>query len=172
MVTKRNNVSHQHQQPQQQQPQPQQLSDVIVQDEDELVADYEQHPTQQAINNNGAASLNGELDEAEAMAVGQKLPFFKRALPPLPKTVSNGYADGAADSQLGEAGLANGIAPGSESPANSMHQAPQGRQMAADNSDEQANEDTSMDFAASIEKVKDVSRPDLITLSVAQAKAF
>lgn len=138
IVTKqRNNVIHQ---------QPP-LSDTILHpDDDDLVADYEQHPQQN--NNNGGAMINGDLNDFETSTqVGTKLPFFKRALPPLPK--SNGHVESRINSQI-DGAIANGInggPPRCETPA----------QPTSDNSDEQVNEDTSMDFAASIEKVKDVS---------------
>lgn len=121
-----------------------QVSDVIVQDDEEIVADYEQHP---AHLNNG--SYNGDLDDEAA----GKLPFFKRALPPLPK--SNGHVNTAADSQGGaDNGATINGCNGSVgiSPANSTQGLNQ------DTEERVSNEDTSMDFAASIEKVKDVSK--------------
>ncbi|XP_014209777.1 putative uncharacterized protein DDB_G0277255 [Copidosoma floridanum] len=144
IVTKRNNAVHQ-------------SADVILQDDDDLVADYEQHPSHLPNNNNGSA-INGDLDYSETAATAQKLPFFKRALPPLPK--SNGHVDGGLESQNGDGALANGINGGAPSCDSSANSTPQTRGQhhaaAADNNDEQpTNEDTSMDFAASIEKVKD-----------------
>jgi hypothetical protein len=146
------------------------VADVIVQDEEDLVADYEQHPSQQANNNNGIL-LSGDFDDAEAATTttiigttAQKLPFFKRALPPLPKTVSNGHVEATTESLAGNVAVVNGTqgAPArSDSPVSSMHQVPQARAQqqtaSTENIDEPLNEDTSMDFAASIEKVKDVS---------------
>lgn len=152
IASKRNNtLHHQHS-----------VSDSIVQDDDDLVVDYDQHPSHQ-INNNNGTSLNGDIDDAEMVTTAngtttQKLPFFKRALPPLPK--ANGYAENGIDSH-GEAVLSNGGAPmGCESPGNTAQQQIRSQQQASalENDDEQpAIEDTSMDFAASIEKVKDVS---------------
>lgn len=138
------------------------VSDVIVQDDDDLVADYDHHPSHQMNNNNGT-SLNGDIDDIEMVTTTgtttQKLPFFRRALPPLPK--SNGHPENGIESH-GEAVLSNGGAPmGCESPGSTAQQQqtrPQQQASALENEEEQpVNEDTSMDFAASIEKVKDVS---------------
>lgn len=135
-----------------------------MQDDDDLEGDYDQQPSHQMNNNNGT-SLNGDIDDGEMVTstgtTTQKLPFFKRALPPLPK--ANGYPENNPGSEShGDAVLSNGGAPmGCESPGNPPAQQARPQQQAAalDNDDEQqpANEDTSMDFAASIEKVKDVS---------------
>uniref|UniRef100_A0ABD2WG99 Suppressor of cytokine signaling 7 n=1 Tax=Trichogramma kaykai TaxID=54128 RepID=A0ABD2WG99_9HYME len=128
------------------------ISEVIVQDDDELVTDYDQHPTINGHHN--GSSVNGEPDDAEMPpSVGSKLPFFKRALPPLPK--NNGHANVSADLQAAstDASLVNVCSDSaSHSPVNSIQGLGQDRQ----ESDERvSNEDTSMDFAASIEKVKD-----------------
>ncbi|KAJ8668697.1 hypothetical protein QAD02_010360 [Eretmocerus hayati] len=137
IAPKRNNTVHLQQ--------PQGNESMQVQDDDELVADYDQ---QQQPN----GSINGDLDDTE----NQKLPFFKRALPPLPPLPkSNGHAElGEAGPALGtEGSILNGsITNGCESPASSGHAASR----VQENGDEHtSNEDTSMDFAASIEKVKD-----------------
>lgn len=119
--------------------------------DDDSVTDYEQH-------NNNVGSTNGDLDYSETT---QKLPFFKRALPPLPK--SNGHVDANNGSQMDDGALEN-ITNGVNLFDTSLNSTPQARRhhqqvsVVDDSEDEQPlNEDTSMDFAASIEKVKDVS---------------
>lgn len=137
-INKRNSIVH---------------GDEIV-EEDEL--DSDQH-----VNNNNTTS---EVDVPP-----HKLPFFKRALPPLPR--SNGHIRVGTDDSFddGDGEKLNGIGEGGEcveqgedalttmvskcdSPNSVQHlNTPVSRL------DEDAAEDTSMDFAASIEKVKDVS---------------
>lgn len=98
-------------------------------EEDECV-DSDQH----ANNNNTASEMEPSV---------QKLPFFKRALPPLPK--SNGQVG---VEQAEEALTA--MVPKCDSPSSVQH--------VPLRPEDDAVEDTSMDFAASIEKVKDVRK--------------
>lgn len=105
-------------------------------EEEEGGIDSDQH----AINNNNTAS------EMEPSA--QKLPFFKRALPPLPKSTGQVSVE-----QAEEALTAMVTKCDSPSPVQ-----PQVPLPTIARPEEDAAEDTSMDFAASIEKVKDVRR--------------
>ena len=103
--------------------------DIVEEDEG---VDLDQHA-----NNNNTTT---EVDSS-----AQKLPFFKRALPPLPKT--NGYIEAEHAKETSAVML-----PNSESPPSIQHiPIPPLRE------EEEPLEETSMDFAASIEKVKDVS---------------
>lgn len=103
--------------------------------EEEEGVDSDQH----ANNNNTAPS------EVEPSA--QKLPFFKRALPPLPKS-NNQVGVEQAEEAL------TAMAPKCESPSSVQQQVPP----PVVRPEEDIVEDTSMDFAASIEKVKDVCK--------------
>jgi len=114
----------------------------------EIVEEEESIDSDQHANNNNTAP-----SETEPSA--QKLPFFKRALPPLPK--SNGQVS---VEQAEEALTA--MAPKCESPPLVQQQIPPPIARA----EEDIVEDTSMDFAASIEKVKDVCK--LMNLSMKQ----
>lgn len=104
-------------------------SDIV---EEEEGIDSDQHTN----NNNTTTELDGAV---------QKLPFFKRALPPLPKSNRQPGVEQAEEALTA-------MIPKPESPAPSplvpLH---------LPKDDEDVAEDTSMDFAASIEKVKDVS---------------
>ena len=103
--------------------------DIVEEDEG---VDFDQHA-----NNNNTTT---EVDPS-----AQKLPFFKRALPPLPKT--NGHIETEHVKDTPAAMLSK-----CESPSSIQHlPIPPPRE------EEEPVEDTSMDFAASIEKVKDVS---------------
>ncbi|MDR1038332.1 MAG: hypothetical protein LBT40_17700 [Deltaproteobacteria bacterium] len=77
---------------------------------------------------------NGTISSSDSVDVGGKAPFLTRALPPLPATVM--LPDGDLDA----------------TPLPS----PEDRPMAAEE-EEEFGEEPSMDFASSIEKVKDVS---------------
>lgn len=83
---------------------------------------------------------------SEVDSLVQKLPFFKRALPPLPR--SNGHIK---QDQVKDGGVQ--LVSKCESPASIRHM-PTPQQS---REEDDIAEDTSMDFAASIEKVKDVS---------------
>lgn len=102
-------------------------------EEEETGIDSDQHAT----NNNTAS---------EVELTTQKLPFFKRALPPLPKS------NGQVNVEQAEEALTAMVAK-CESPS-SMQQVP----LPTARPEEDVTEDTSMDFAASIEKVKDVRK--------------
>lgn len=103
--------------------------DIVEEDEG---VDFDQHA-----NNNNTTT---EVDPS-----AQKLPFFKRALPPLPKTNGHIEAEHVTDTPAA-------ILSKCESPSSIQHLSiPHPRE------EEEPVEDTSMDFAASIEKVKDVS---------------
>lgn len=101
----------------------------IAEEEENL--EYEQH----ANNNNTTTDMESSM---------QKMPFFKRALPPLPK--NNGHIETA---QVKESPVQT--VSKCESPASIRHTS-----VSFSRDDEDGIEDTSMDFAASIEKVKDV----------------
>ncbi|XP_032675581.1 uncharacterized protein LOC116846170 isoform X1 [Odontomachus brunneus] len=101
-------------------------------EEEEVGVDSDQH----TINNNNTTS--------ETEPSTQKLPFFKRALPPLPKS-----SNGQVNVEQAEEALTV-MVPKCESPS-SVQQVP----LSAARPEEDVAEDTSMDFAASIEKVKD-----------------
>ncbi|XP_043289878.1 uncharacterized protein [Venturia canescens] len=98
--------------------------DIVEEDE----GDSDQH----ANNNNTTNDVENPV---------QKLPFFRRALPPLPRS------NGQINVEQGEDALA-AIVSKPDSPNSMRHSSPP-------RDDEEAAEDTSMDFAASIEKVKD-----------------
>ena len=99
--------------------------DIVEEDEGE----EEQH----ANNNNTTVDVEANV---------QKLPFFKRALPPLPRCNAQLSVEQAEDAL-------SAIVSKSESPTSVQHSSPP-------REDDEGAEDTSMDFAASIEKVKDV----------------
>ncbi|KAF7407743.1 serine/threonine-protein kinase -like [Vespula maculifrons] len=101
----------------------------------EIVEEEEGVDSDQHANNNNTTS---EVDTS-----AQKMPFFKRALPPLPKTNGQVGVEQAEDALTA-------MVSKSESP-NSIQHMP----TSAPRSEEETVEDTSMDFAASIEKVKD-----------------
>lgn len=103
----------------------------------EIVEEEESVDSDQHANNNNTAP-----SEMESSA--QKLPFFKRALPPLPKSNSQINVEQAEEALTA-------MAPKCESPSLIQQQvlSPAARL------EEDTAEDTSMDFAASIEKVKD-----------------
>ncbi|XP_043469927.1 uncharacterized protein LOC122503446 [Leptopilina heterotoma] len=111
--------------------------DIVEEDEG---VDFDQHA-----NNNNTTNAN-DVDSS-----AQKMPFFKRALPPLPKT--NGHIE--MESHNKETPSAPLPPPPillakCESPSSIQH-----LPIGASRDDEEPAEDTSMDFAASIEKVKD-----------------
>ncbi|XP_024885564.1 uncharacterized protein LOC112463385 [Temnothorax curvispinosus] len=103
----------------------------------EIVEEEEGVDSDQHTNNNNTAP-----SEVEPSA--QKLPFFKRALPPLPKSNSQVGVEQAEEALTA-------MAPKCESPSSVQQQVPP----PVVRPEEDATEDTSMDFAASIEKVKD-----------------
>ncbi|OAD58426.1 Suppressor of cytokine signaling 7 [Eufriesea mexicana] len=103
----------------------------------EIVEEEESVDSDQHANNNNTTS---EVDSSV-----QKLPFFKRALPPLPK--SNGHVGGV---EQAEDALTTMVSK-CESPTSIPPQIPPPVPKVED----EPAEDTSMDFAASIEKVKD-----------------
>lgn len=104
----------------------------IVQGE---IVEEEEGDSDQHANNNNTTS--------DADSSAQKLPFFKRALPPLPRS------NGQINVEQGEDAL-TAIVSQIDSPTSIHHISPP-------REDDLPPEDTSMDFAASIEKVKDVS---------------
>lgn len=107
--------------------------DIVEEDEG---VDFDQHA-----NNNNTTT---EVDPS-----AQKLPFFKRALPPLPKT--NGHIESEHVKETPQP-PPPALLSKCESPSSIQHlPIPPSRE------EEEPAEDTSMDFAASIEKVKDVS---------------
>lgn len=103
----------------------------------EIVEEEESVDSDQHANNNNTA-VGSETEP-------QKLPFFKRALPPLPKSNSQVGVEQAEEALTA-------MAPKCESPSSVQQQIPP----SIARPEEDAAEDTSMDFAASIEKVKDV----------------
>lgn len=103
----------------------------IVQGE---IAEEEEGDSDQNANNNNTTS--------DADSSAQKLPFFKRALPPLPRSNEQ------LNIEQGEDAL-TAIVSKIDSPTSIQH-------ISSLRDDELPPEDTSMDFAASIEKVKDV----------------
>ncbi|KAK0166626.1 hypothetical protein PV327_004118 [Microctonus hyperodae] len=102
----------------------------IVQGE---IAEEEEGDSDQHANNNNTTS--------DADSSVQKLPFFKRALPPLPRSNEQ------LNVEQGEDAL-TAIVSKIDSPTSTQH-------ISSPRDDELPPEDTSMDFAASIEKVKD-----------------
>lgn len=112
-------------------------------EEEEVGVDSDQH----TINNNNTTS--------ETEPSTQKLPFFKRALPPLPKS-----SNGQVNVEQAEEALTV-MVPKCESPS-SVQQIP----LPAARPEEDIAEDTSMDFAASIEKVKDVRKTDILLVDL------
>lgn len=111
-------------------------SNSIVQGE--IVEEEESVDSDQHANNNNTAP-------SEMEPTAQKLPFFKRALPPLPKSNSQANVEQAEEALTA-------MAPKCESPSSIQQQV----SSPAARLEEDVAEDTSMDFAASIEKVKDV----------------
>lgn len=106
----------------------------------EIVEEEESVDSDQHTNNNNTAP-----SEVEPSA--QKLPFFKRALPPLPKSNSQVGVEQAEEALTA-------MVPKCESPSSVQQQV----LPSVVRPEEDAAEDTSMDFAASIEKVKDVCK--------------
>lgn len=106
----------------------------------EIVEEEEGVDSDQHTNNNNTAP-------SEVEPSTQKLPFFKRALPPLPKSNSQVGVEQAEEALTA-------MAPKCESPSSVQQQVPP----PVVRPEEDTAEDTSMDFAASIEKVKDVCK--------------
>ncbi|XP_046628078.1 uncharacterized protein LOC124308942 [Neodiprion virginianus] len=102
----------------------------------DIVEEEEGIDSDQHTNNNNTTT--NEVDGAV-----QKLPFFKRALPPLPKSNGQVGVEQAEDALAAMVAKPESPAPSPLVPIDPVKD------------DEEVAEDTSMDFAASIEKVKD-----------------